>query len=355
MGNMRISNSSTTNMTDNVSDYSVDSAQQDVPSNDYTCSWSNWFGYYKVIPEIQAVIDAKARWTTGKGYKTDNKTKKILEKIRGNGKDTFDDILYNAVRVYTIGGDFFAEIIKTKRGELRNLKPINPGSITIKTNASGIITGYEQNIISSGKKIRFNPDEILHLSWNRLGDECHGISTIQKMEDIIKMRNEAMADLRLVFHRYVKPLLITQVDTDDATEIAALKVKLDNCVANGENMIIPKDSVNVDRVSIPQYSTLDPLPWIQELQKFFIMAEGVPEIILGYGSDTTEASSKIMYLAFQQMVEHNQDFLEKQIKAQLDIELELEFPADLMENVQETESKAGNKKAVQPEDTKVKI
>jgi hypothetical protein len=35
--------------------------------------------------------------------------------------------------------------------------------------------------------------------------------------------------------------------------------------------------------------------------------------------------------------------------------LELEFPADLMENVQETESKAGNKKAVQPEDTKVKI
>lgn len=355
MGNMRIANANTTDMTNAVTDYSVSSASQDIPSNDYTTQWSNWYGYYKIIPELQAVIDAKARWTTGKGYKSEEKVKKILDKIKGNGKDTFDDILFNAVRTYTIGGDFYAEIVKNKRGEITNIKPLNPGNVTIKSNKFGIITGYELQTNNPSEPIKFKPEEIFHLQWNRLSDECHGHSTIEKMENIILMRNEAMTDLKLVFHRYVKPLLITQVDTDDATEIAALKTKLDNAVSMGENMIIPKDSVNVERVSIPQYSTLDPLPWIQELQSFFMLAEGIPDIVLGKSAKSTEASSKIVYLAFQQMIEHNQDFLEKQVKAQLGLEIELEFPADLMNNIQQDQAKDGKPKVSKPEDTKVKI
>jgi len=352
MANLRISSASMTDMTNYVESYTVDPKSQTNPSTDYTTDWSQWYGYYANIPELQAVIDAKARWTTGKGYKAEDKVKKILDKIKGNGKDTFDDILYNACRTYTIGGDFYAEIITNKRGELKNIKPLNPASMIIKSNDSGIITGYEQVIGKDGTTIKFAPEEILHLQWNRLGDECHGISTIQKLINIILMRNESMDDLKTVFHRYVSPMLITEADTDDPTEIAALKVKLDTAVANRENMIIPKGSANVQRVSIPQYSTLDPLPWIQELQKFFIMAEGVPEVILGYGGNTTEAAAKIIYLAYQQMIEHNQNFIERQILSQLGIEIELEFPADLMESIKETASKAGNKGAVQPEDVK---
>lgn len=325
----------------------VDSAQQDIPGTRYYPRWSTWYGYYKHIPELQAVIDKKAIWTVGKGFKADNKTTEMLNRIRGCGKDSFNDIIYNMVRTYTIGGDSFAEVVKNRRGELRNLKPISPASMCILSNSKGIIDGYEQTVYYSepggakaGKTIKFKPEQIFHLPWNRLGDEPHGISTIQKMEDIIDARNEAMKDLRIVFHRYVKPLIITTVDTDDSSEIAAFKVKLDKAVQNMENMIIPKDTVSMERMSIPQYSTLDPLPWLELLQKFFIMAEGVPEVILGFGRETTEASAKILYLAFQQNIEHNQLFLEQQIKNQLKLDVEFNFPENISPELEQDERKA---------------
>jgi hypothetical protein len=325
----RISSAVYSDMTNQLSDYSVDPLDTEGATGygetTYQTDWMKWHGYYRAIPELQAVIDAKARWTVGKGYKSSQK--KILDQIRGFGKDTFNSILYNAIRTYTIGGDFFAEIIRDNGGTLINLKPLNPGSIKIVTNAYGMIVRYEQ--MMGTNKQTWRPEQMFHLAWNRVADEIHGISTIQKCEDIILMRNESMTDMKTVFHRYVKPMIISKIDSDDPAEIAAFKTKMDRAVALGENMIIPKDAVELEHMSIPSNSTLDPLPWIQLLQKFFIISEGVPEVILGSGKDNTEASSKISYLAFQQMVEHNQLFLEEQIKAQLDIEIELEFPASI--------------------------
>lgn len=323
----------------------VPSEEQDYPGIKYYPNWKKWFGFYKNIPELQAMINKKAIWTLGKGYKADPRTVRLLDKIRGFGKDTFNDIMFNTIVTYTACGDSFAEIIKNKRGELINLKPINPGSMCVLSNAKGIVTQYQQSVVYGDltgiKKhvVKFKPEQIFHLPWNRLGDEPHGRSTIEKLEEVIEMKKEAMQDVRIVFHRYVKPLLVTQVDTDDPTEIASLKTKLDSAVEKMENLIIPKDTVTVERVSIPQYSTLDPLPWIQLLQTYFILAEGVPEVILGYGRETTEASSKILYLAFQQNVEHNQRFLEAQIKAQLKLDVEFNFPADLAPHMADDVSK----------------
>lgn len=343
MANTRISAVDTTDMTNQRTVYSVSSAEQDAPGANYYPPWSKWYGYYKTIPELQAVIDKKAVWTIGKGFKSDERVKKILSKIRGNGKDTFNSIMHNMVRQYTICGDAFAEIIKNKRGEIINLKPLNPGYMLIRSNTKGIIIGYEQVIPLGGKNIPLAVDKIFHLAWNRLGDEVHGISTVQKIENIILMKNEAQSDMKTVFHRYVSPLLITKVDTDDATEIADLKTKLDRAVAKGENLIVPLGTVEtMERIAIPQYSTLDPLPWIKLLQEYFIVAEGVPEVILGYGRETTEASSKILYLAFQQNIEHNQLFLEEQIKAQLGLDVEFNFPENIAPDLAKDQQKDGS-------------
>lgn len=351
---MDVSKSDIGNVAGTQEDWSPDSDVQDVPGVEYSVVWDDWFEYYSSIPELQAVIDKVAAWCVGKGFKADQKTQDRLSKIRGAGKDTFDDILENAVRVRRICGDFFAEIIRNKRGELVNLKPLNPGTIKIISNNAGIITGYKQQT-STGETIPFTTDEMFHLPFNRLGSEVHGISTIKKIETIIKMRQEAMSDMKIVFHRYVKPFYVFKLDTDDPDKIKAFKTKQDAVTAQGENIYIPKDSVEYERVSVPQYSTLDPLPWIQLLNQYFIMSEGVPEVILGYGRDTTEASSKILYLAFQQVIEKEQNYLERQLEAQLKIKIELEFPADLMQNVQTDQSKDGKPGAVKKSDVKAKV
>ena len=171
---------------------------------------------------------------------------------------------------------------------------------------------------------------MFHLPWNRLAEAIHGIGTIEKVERVILMNQEAMEDMKTVFHRYFKPLWVFSVDTDDTAEIAAFKADVRKTMEKSENLIVPKNTVDsIERVSIPQFSTLDPLPWVRFLQDQFIMAEGVPEVILGHGTETTEATSKILYLAFQQMIEWNQLFLEQQIKAQLGLDIKYNFPASI--------------------------
>jgi hypothetical protein len=87
----------------------------------------------------------------------------------------------------------------------------------------------------------------------------------------------------------------------------------------------------VKKVATGSSSTLDSLPYIKFLVRTFVSSCGMPEIIMGWGEDTTEASAKIIYLAFQQEIEDMQLYNQEMIKAQLGIEIELEFPADLME------------------------
>lgn len=354
MPNTKIDSATTTDMNNSLENYEVS------PGTDtgdyvtkYSPDWTKWLGFLQFVPEIESVISKKAMWTVGKGFKASTKTTKQLRRIKGNGKETFNSIMFKAIKTYTAAGDYFAEIIK-KNGQLHNLKTLNPGRVEIETDSAGFIKKYNYLDRNGKKQTSWDPEEIFHLMWNPQGDNTHGTSTIQKLTydndgrpGIIEMYNEAKQDLKTVFHRYVKPLLISSVDTDNEEEIEAYKTKLDNSVKNGENLVIPKDTVDsIERVSIPQFSTLDPLPWLSKLEQEFIKAEGVPLIIQGQGADTTEATAKILYLAFQQMIEWNQLFLEEQIAAQLGINVEFNFPADLLGNLQADERKDGTPQGV---------
>ena len=100
----------TTDMKNIVTDYSVTAETTDGPTGqkeiEYNnAGWSQQLGYYKSIPELQAAIDAKARWTVGKGFNADETTKFIIGKIRGFGKESFNTILENMIRAYHVGGE----------------------------------------------------------------------------------------------------------------------------------------------------------------------------------------------------------------------------------------------------------
>jgi hypothetical protein len=350
MGLLDINTASTTGQNDisyssqavnkSVNEWSVTPKELDSPGDQKTTTydffeWNKWNGYYREIAEFGAVIDKMASWTVGKGYEADEKTQKILKKIKGWGKDDFNSILENQLRVALVNGDSFAEIIKDKAGRLINLKPMNPGSMQIIVDRKGMLKNY----IQKSTLEKFEPEEIFHLSWNREADEIHGIPFGEKVEPLLKMRIEAMKDLKIVFHRYVKPLILTKIDSDDTNEIATFKTKLDNAVENCENLIIPKDIVEMERMSIPQYSTLDPLPWLKYLIRVFTTASGMPEVIMGWGEETTEASAKILYLAFQQTIERLQRYVESQLLMQTKIEINLEFPASIEPEAEQTKAK----------------
>ena len=314
--------------------------------------WAQYLGYYKTIPELGSAIDAKATWTVGKGFKASGQTSVILDSIRGWGKDTFNTIIENMIRVYNIGGDAFCEIIRDDEGNLINLKPLPPASITIVANRRGIIKRYEQNtkFFKQGTPKKFKPEEMLHLARNRVGDEIHGVSIIEALEEVILMRNESMVDWKRVLHRNVDPVWIFHLDTDDSKVIARFKSKMDAARGKGENMYIPKDAVVPEQVATAPNASLNPLPWIEALNNYFYEACGVPQIIVGGTGAITERAVSIAYLAFQQRIEEEQLFIEEQILSQLNLLINLEFPASLENDLLSDQAKDGSQN-IDPSET----
>ncbi len=316
----------------------------------YNLNWNKYLGYYRKIPELKAVINAKATWTIGKGFKADEQTELLLDTIDGWGKDTFNSILESMIRIYNVGGDAFAEIIRDKEGILLNLKPLDPEDMVLVANKQGLIKRYEQNSKTGLQPKKFKPEDIFHLSRNRFGDELHGQSIIEELEEIILMRNEAMADMRKLLHRNVFPIHEFHLDTDDPVEIAAFKAKADNAVGKGENMFIPKGAAEHTLQSVPANATLNPLPWIEALNNYFYEAANVPQIIVGGVGGLTEAAVKIAYLAFQQAIEEEQLFIEESILQQLNLFINLEFPASLENELLSDKAKDGAVN-IQPSET----
>lgn len=342
-----------------ITDYSVDAvstdgAQDQKETTFINNNWTTQLGYYKKIPELKASIDALATWTIGKGFVSNPITEIALSAIKGFGKDTFNSILENLARVAKIGGDSYAEIIRDDEGQLINLKPLSPENMQIVANRQGLIIRYEQiSKVKGTKVLKFQPEDIFHLSRNRTADEIHGESLIDAVEEIILMRNEAMADYKKLLHRNVYPVRIWHLDTDDETKIAAFKAKADKASTQGENIFIPKGAVETELAAVPTNATMNPLPWITQLNQYFFQATGVPQIIVGGSSEFTEASAKIAYLAFEQVIEEEQLYIEEQVLAQLNVEINLEFPATLQNEMLSDKSKSETMQASTPEDTAV--
>jgi len=293
--------------------------------------WETNYGYYLKISALQIAIDAKALWTMGAGFTADVPTTLLLSTIKGSGKDSFNSIMSNLIRTYTIAGDSFAEIIRDEDGFLANLKPLDPSTIVIVTNAKGRIIRYEQVTKVNKKKTiaKFQPDEIFHLSRKRIADSVHGISVIPAVQDTIDAREEAIADWRTTLHRNVAPLWIFHLDTDDTSEIASIKTKADNARAKGENMYIPKGIVVPEVVATSPNASYNPMAWIAQLNDDFFQTVNVPQIIVGNAKEFTDASAKIVYLSYEQCVKGEQLYNEEQVLIQLNLEIKLTFPASL--------------------------
>jgi hypothetical protein len=350
MTDMKISSVSYSNMTDNVEDVTVSSKNTDGASGLQETEWSNsnwskYFGYYKTIPEVKTAIDMRAIWTLGKGYKADIETTVILDHISGWGMDTFNSILKNMIVTRRIAGDSFAEIIRDeKTGVLVNLKPLDPGSVKIIVDSKGLIKRYEQSSktpIGTANVKKFKPEEIFHLTNKRVADEIHGVSDIEAIEEIIKANYENFVDYKKVMHRYVKPMMKFELDTDDTAKIAALATKFDSAVNKGENLYIPMGTVKHEVVSVPSSAALSPMAWREHLRSYFFQVVGIPQIILGSSGEFTESTAKIAYLAFQQSVEDEQLDIEEQVWNQLFLKINLEFPASLQNEMISDTSKDG--------------
>lgn len=315
----------------NLAQYTFENIETD--TSNYIPDWTKWHGIYRTIAEARSTIDIECEWIVGRKLIMDDKTRKIIDRISGGGKDTFRIILKNQQRVAKICGDSFAEQIRDKANRLINLKPLNPGRIRIQANGFGIITKYEQ--VSSadpiGRVLRtWKPEEIFHISNDRIADEIHGIPELEKTWKIMKWKHQSMGDIATVFHRYVYPILEVYAKTDDPTELASLATLYNKSVKFMESRIIPAGSIEkVERVAIPQFATLDPLPWQKFLRSYYTEASNVPDLIRGKSDEVSLAAGKLNYVGYKEKIIMKQIQYSEEIKAQLVLSIGFEEPKEI--------------------------
>jgi len=361
MGDMNVASSVASDLTNVMTNYSVDAKTTDATTGHgrhvyYNTNRSQQLGYYKTIPELQAAIDARAEWAMGKGFEADEQTTMLLMTIKGKNNQSFNSIIESMIRDYYIGGDAFTEIIRDEEGNLMNLKILDPDSMGIVSNAQGMITGYEQTSKANKIPKKYDKEKILHFSRNVVADEVHGTSVVDACEWIILARNEAMADEKTLRHRFVVPRWIIKLDTDDQTKIATEKGKWDLANKNGENMYVPMGAVEVEQMGISPNATLNNQSWIESLNNYFYETVGTPKVIIGNSQSFTEGATKMVYLAFEQRVKKDQLYVEEQLISQLNIVIDLVFPASLENEVlaakpTDEEAKEGPLTAAEPNDT----
>jgi hypothetical protein len=346
---LNIGNATLSNQENIVTDYSIDTKSVDGVTGteqSYTnTKFSQQWGYFNTVPDLKSAIISKAVWNVGKGWTADVNTQVILDHVRGWGKDTFDDIIFNMEIIKRVGGDSFAEIIRDEdTGTILNLKPLDPAKIAIVVDNKGIILRYEQSVGNAKNKavIKFKPEDIFHLSNNRLADQIHGISDIDAVEQTLLADGESFTDMKRIMHRQAKPLIMFKLGTDDTTKIAAFISKMDNATQKGENIYIPDDTNSVSYEVVQVTPSPIVMNWRDDIRKKFYRTIGLPELLPSGGGDATESGGKIGYLSYEQIVEKEQRFLEMQIWNQLNLRINFIPPATLSENLQNDNAKDPN-------------
>ncbi len=350
MGEFDLSKSTTTNFTANVPDFIVDSIALDNanPDNNETCWYfskaTTNFGYYLQIPEIFSAANSLATWTTHRGWTSeDSHMANILKKIDGNGKDTFESIMWNHEVVKLIVGDAFLEIVRNKTSGLVNLIPISPERVKV-VYVGPRIKRYE--IWDGGKWVKKKVKDILHSQNKRIGDQIHGQSQVEPAKKVIDARNEAFDDERIIKHRD-KALGIAYYKTNNTGKISFANTQIEKAVKNGEMLGLPEDTAEIK--PYPSRSSEDRTAWISYLENFFYQVFGVPRSI-ATSDGTSEVGGKMGHVIFEPIYTKEQVDLEKDLWQQAIIKIKFNRPPSLGGLQQETEEKNTGQTSIQPND-----
>jgi hypothetical protein len=342
MVDRRLANATTSDPDATISVQTTAAADVDRPGTSNTWQsrdWKTHNGYYEDHSSVKIVINKVADWSVGKGANTTKATtQKIIDRIIGSGKDTFGEVIKNQIRVRHIDGDSYAEIVGGKGSALRNLKPLNPAAIKIYYNDVGMLDHYGYQWPGQEEQ-RFEKEEIFHLSLNRNADATHGTGDIKSLITFLEKIKQLDADMAVFFHSYVVPMILWEIKSSKTADIAKFKADHKTAKNAGTDIIIPEKAVGWEIIEVGAKSGVDPLKWRQTWVEEVTKGGGVPALIMAIEAGTTEASSKMVYLAWQQVIEDEQNYLEKQIKLQLGLDVTFEFPARIEENLGEDEGK----------------
>jgi len=354
MAEYNLSNATTTDLANQVPDFIVESMALDVANDGngetyvyYDKAIEN-YGYYFSHPQIASRINSLCTWGFGQGYIVENmRNKVILEHITGNGKETFNSIIWNHEAIKLLNGDSFMEIVK-KKNVLINLINISPERVKTVFKDTRIIR-YE---IYNGKKwIKKSIREIFHSMNKKIGDQIHGTSDIQTNKKVNDAMIEAFEDERIIKHRD-KALGVVYYKTNNAGKISYANAQIEKAVKDGEMVGLPEDTAKIE--PYPSKSSEDRQNWLSYVENLGYQTGGVPRSLVT-SDGTSEVGGINGHLIFEPIYGKEQLDMENEFWNQLAIKIKFTRPPSLAPKTQENAEKNTGQTSIQPAEVEPKL
>ena len=355
MAELDLLKATTTDFTNQVPDFIVTAMALDIANADgsetfvYYDKATENYGYYFNHPQVASRINSLCTWGFGQGWTTIDKAMEvILPKIDGNGKETFNNIVWNHEAVMLMNGDSFTEIIRNKQETLVNMINISPERV--KTVFVGSrIKRYE---IWNGKTwIKKKLKEIWHSFNNKIGDQTHGNSEIQMNKNVNDAMIEAFEDERLIKHRD-KAIGVVRYKTNNQNKINFVNTQIEKAVKNGEMLGIPEDAAIIE--AWPSKSSEDRQNWLQYVENLGYQTSGVPRSIVT-SDGTSEVGGINGHLIFEPIYGRQQLDRENELLQQVIIKIKFNRPPSLAPKTQENAAKNTGQLAIQPSEVEPKL
>jgi len=259
--------------------------------------------------------------------------------------------MMNLINQKKITGDAYAEIIRNpKTATLINIKVLSGSNMQINVDRGGIITGYEQIAPKGKRNTTFKPEQILHLTNDRVADEIHGTSLADIIKWVVTAKKEALEDWKRISHR--STIRVMYIDSQDLTKLTTVKTQYADAIDKGEVMIIPakRGEAEFQDLDLPPVDAF--LRWIEYLDSLFYQVVGVPRVI-ATSEGFTESGGKVGFLTFEPVYTKEQMLLEGDLWNQLALRVQFKRPPSLGGDLNRDEAKDGE--PVQPNDTEAGV
>lgn len=352
---LNISQATTTDFTNTVPDFIVESMALDIANADgsetfvYYDKATENFGYQFNHPQVASPLNAICTWSYRQGWTSEDPLMRvILPKIDGNGKETFEQIIWNHGNVKLGHGDSFIEIIRNKNKTLVNLINISPERVKSIWKGPRIVR-YE---IWNGKTwVKKKINEIFHSMSKKLGDSTIGTGQIQSNKSVNDTMIEAFEDERTIKHRD-KALGIVYYKTTNEGKIAFANKAIQKAVADGEMVGFPESTAEIK--PYPSKSSEDRQNWLGYVENLSYQTGGVPRSIVT-SDGTSEVGGINGHLIFEPIYGAEQLDMENELWQQVAIKIKFNRPPSLAPKTQENAEKNTGQTSIQPAEVEPKL
>ena len=260
----------------------------------------------------------------------------------------FKTWLENALKCTFWAGNSYTEIVpELPRGtqgvgrpegqaawRIKELKIIPPDEMRPIRSAFGDLLGYVQypfrgtyTWLNQGQAkvfldkggVFFEPHEIIHMRLDPEPGEAYGTSVFESAKHILAIYVGMREDIAMIIKNYAAPMILFRIGTElipaSASTVNDFKAAIAGQMAVSSN-IVTSTMVQADVIGAGQ-KAMNMEQYFQQMLNVLFGSFGLPEIMIGQGNDTTEATGKMQFESFSRKAKVIQQMIKDSVELQV--------------------------------------